>query len=40
MKEKYNIHDLQSLPIVDLVDVLQRFEKNATKKQELVKRIV
>jgi len=40
VKEKYNIHDLQSLPIVDLVDVLQRFEKNATKKQELVKRIV
>jgi excinuclease UvrABC ATPase subunit len=40
IEEKYNIHELQSLPISDLVKVMKKFVKGATKKQDLIKKIV
>jgi len=39
IQEKYNIHELQSLPIEDLVWVMQRYMKSTTKKKELTRRI-
>ncbi len=40
VQEKYNIFELQSLPMSKLVTVMEKFAKTAIKKQELVKRIV
>ena len=38
--EKYNIFDLQSLEITELVNILERFQKVTNAPKELVERII
>ena len=40
LQQVYNIHDLQQLPIADLVQVMQKFAKTTSKNAELARRIV
>lgn len=40
LDERYNIFDLQSMPIVDLVKVMKDFKKNNHGPKELVDRIL
>ena len=38
--EKYNIYDLQSVKISELIDILQRFQQVTNAPEELVARII
>jgi len=40
LSDTYNIHDLQSLPIADLVAVMEKFSKTTSKNADLARRIV
>jgi len=40
LSDTYNIHDLQSLPIADLVAVMEKFSKITSKNADLARKIV